>query len=140
LEAVTEPSDEQQAAPRRVRRERSALESLLSIALLLEAVLVFFVALTALGLRVLPVPAALGGGVALIVLLLAAGRLVRFGWGVWLGWLLQAVLVATGILIPIMWFIGAVFLGIWIFCFVKGRQLDARKARYLAENPDRTDQ
>lgn len=130
MEAVTE------ARPRaRVRREQSATESLTSIALLLEAVLVFFVALAVFGLHVLPVGPALGGGAGLLVVLLIACRATRWAWGLGVGWVLQAVLIATGLLLPVMWFIGAGFLGLWIFCFVKGRQLDARKAAYFASHP-----
>ena len=120
-------------APVRVRRQKSATESLLSIALGLEAVLVFFVVLVVFGLKLLPVGAVFGGGAALFVLLLAASRLVRYPWGVWLGWVLQAVLVALGILLPLMYFIGAVFLAIWIYCFVMGRRLDARNANQIKE-------
>ncbi|CAN5494952.1 hypothetical protein BH10ACT7_BH10ACT7_24450 [soil metagenome] len=109
---------------------RTATESLLSIVLALEAILVFFVMLTAFGLKALPPAAAFGGGVALIVVLVLTGRLVRYRWGVWLGWLLQAVLVATGILLPVMYFIGLGFAAIWIFCFVKGGQLDRAKAQF----------
>lgn len=112
------------------RRARSATESLLSIVLALEAILVFFVMLTAFGLKALPPAAAFGGGAALIVVLVVTGRLVRYRWGVWLGWLLQAVLVATGILLPVMYFIGLGFAAIWIFCFVKGGQLDRAKAQF----------
>lgn len=116
----------------RVRRERSASESLLSIALLLEAVLMFFVTLVVFGLKVLPPGLAFGGGAALFVLLLIDGRLVRWPAGVWLGWVLQVALIAVGILVPLMYFVGALFLAIWIYCFVTGRRLDRRNAQ-LAE-------
>jgi hypothetical protein len=36
---------------------------------------------------------------------------------------LQAALVATGFILPLMFFIGAGFVALWIFCFVKARQL-----------------
>lgn len=118
-----------------MKRERTATESLLSIALALEAILVFFVTLTAYGLRALePLPAFLGG-IALILALVMAARLVRYQWGVWLGWALQVLLLATGILLPVMYFVAAIFIGIWVFCFIKGRQLDAAKAAYFANNP-----
>jgi cbb3-type cytochrome oxidase subunit 3 len=120
---------------RRSQRDRSALESLLSIALLLESVMLFFVTLTLFGLKVLPPGLAFGAGLAMIVLLTIDGRLVRYPWGRWLGWALQGVIIAAGFLLPMMFFIGAVFLGIWIYCFVTGRRLDAAKARYLAEHP-----
>lgn len=109
----------------RTRRARSTSESLLSIVLGLEAVLMFFVTLTAFGLRAVPaVPAFVGGGILIVLLVLVAG-LLRFRWGVWLGWVLQAALVATGILLPIMFVVGAGFVAIWVYCFIKGRQIDA---------------
>jgi len=120
----------------RPRRQRSVTEMLLSIVLGLEAVLVFFVTLTAFGLRALEAPLAFGGGAALLVALLVAGRLLMYPWGVWVGWALQAVLLATGLLIPIMYFIAACFLAIWIYCFVKGRQIDRQKAAFAADNPN----
>jgi len=91
----------------------------------------FFVTLTAFGLKAVPPVTAFVGGGALIVALILAAGLLRFRWGVWVGWLLQAALVATGILLPIMFGIAAAFVAIWIYCFVKGRQIDA--ARSLIE-------
>ena len=116
-----------------MRRVRSTTESLLSIVLGLEAVLMFFVTLTAFGLKAVPpVTAFVGGGALLLLLVLTAG-LLRFRWGVWLGWVLQAVLIATGILLPIMYLIGAGFVGIWIYCFIKGRDIDRQRSQ-LQEN------
>ena len=116
-----------------MRRVRSTTESLLSIVLGLEAVLMFFVTLTAFGLKAVPpVTAFVGGGVLLLLLVLTAG-LLRSRWGVWLGWVLQAVLIATGILLPIMFLIGAGFVGIWIYCFIKGRDIDRQRTQ-LQEN------
>lgn len=121
--------------PRNPRRVRSATESLLSITLALEAILVFFVMLAVFGLRAVPAGVAFGGGIGLIFALVLVSGVVRYGWGVWLGWVLQAVLLATGIVLPVMYAVAAVFIGIWIFCFVKGRQLDAAKREVLASLP-----
>lgn len=117
-----------------MRRERTATQSLLSIALGLEAALVFFVTMAAFGLKALPPVTAFAGGAVLMVLLLVTARLVRHRWAIWLGWVLQGALLATGILLPVMVFIGAGFVGIWVFCFVKGRQLDAAKLAH--PNPE----
>ena len=93
----------------------------------------FFVTLTAFGLKAVPpVTAFVGGGVLIVLLVLVAG-LLRYRWGVWLGWLLQAVLVATGILLLVMYFIGAGFAAIWVYCFIKGRQIDRQRSQ-LQEN------
>ena len=119
----------------RARRERSATESLLSITLVLEAIVVFFVALTVYGLELLPAGLALGGGAALILLLVLDARLVRSAAGIRVGWALQLALILLGLVTPVMWFVGAGFAALWVFCFVKGRQLDRAKAEYLAAHP-----
>ncbi|CAN5288717.1 hypothetical protein BH11ACT3_BH11ACT3_15580 [soil metagenome] len=130
---MTEPSsrpDGVSGRKVRVRRRRTLTESLLSIVLVLEFVVLFFVTLTLFGLKslepALPAWAALplGGGFMLIVLI--ATQLQRFTWGVWIGWVIQAAIVALGFLAPIMFVVGAIFLGLWIFCFVKARQLENR--------------
>jgi hypothetical protein len=110
---------------RRPRRQRSITESLLSIVLGLEAILVFFIALTVFGLHALPPVEAFGGGAVLALLLALGTRLVRYSWGVWFGWLLQVALVATGIILPALYIAAAFFVAMWIFCFVRARQLSA---------------
>ena len=131
---MTESPSRSPRAARPPRRPSTATESLLAIALGLEACLVFFVTLTVYGLRALePLPTFLGGGL-LLVALIVVGRLVRYPWGIALGWALQVVLIATGFLVPLMFVIGAGFAGIWIFCFLKGRQLDRAKAQFIAQH------
>ncbi|HWH25891.1 MAG TPA: DUF4233 domain-containing protein [Pseudolysinimonas sp.] len=120
---------------RRPRRQRSLTETLLSIVLVLEAVLIFFVALTAFGLDVLapalPNWSALAFGGGFIVLLMIVSRLQRYRWGVGIGWVIQLALIALGILLPAMYVVGAGFLALWIFCFVRGRAIDRAKLAYL---------
>jgi hypothetical protein len=112
----------------RIRRKRSVSESLLSIVLALEAILVFFVALTVFGLKILDAPTILIGAAVLIIAMLFGGRALRYSWGVWVGWALQLALVATGIVFPLMFAVGAGFVALWIFCFIRGRQIDAQIA------------
>ena len=125
MEGVTEPRT-------RVRRARSVTESLLSIVLVLEVLLVFFAMLAAFGLRTLEPGLAFGGGGVLMLLLILTGGVLRYPWGIAIGWVLQVALVAVGVLLPLMYFIGAAFLALWIFCFVRGRQIDTQRAAYLA--------
>ena len=121
-------------APRQ-RRQRSVTEMLLSIVLVLEAFLVFFVTLVVYGLKSLEPALAFGGGATLILALFLTSGVLRYGWGIWIGWILQVVLVATGFLVPLMFFIAACFVAIWVFCFVRGRQIDHQKAAFAADNP-----
>ena len=120
------------------KRARGASESLLSIVLGLEAALMFFVTVTAFGLKVVPAGVAWGGGAALLVAFLLVARVVRRDWGMWLGWALQAVLIALGFVLPLMFFIGAGFLALWTYCFVVGRRLDARN-RHIVEDANAED-
>ncbi|MEO6942789.1 MAG: DUF4233 domain-containing protein [Terrimesophilobacter sp.] len=108
----------------RVRRARTARESLLSIVLGLEAALMFFVTITAFGLRVLAPALVFGGGAALFILFLLAAWLVRYPAGVWLGWILQAALIAIGIIMTLMYFVGAGFAALWVYCVITARRLD----------------
>ena len=93
----------------------------------------FFVALAVFRFDVLPPVAAFVGGAVVIVLLLAVGRMLRHRVGMWLGWALQLGLIATGFLLPLMFFIGAGFVAIWVYCFVTGVRLDRRNAALRAE-------
>jgi hypothetical protein len=123
----------------RTRREQGARESLLSITLILEAVMFFFPMMVVFGKHELPAGWAFGGGLGSMVVLAIASRMQRSRAGQWFGWVLQAAIIATGIIEPFMYVVGAVFLAFWIFCFVKGGQLDrtnaARRAEWEAQNP-----
>jgi hypothetical protein len=114
------------------RRTRTVTESLLSIVLVIEAIVLFFAGLVAFGLKVLepalPAWVALPAAGVAIVVLLVATQLLRFRWGVWLGWVLQAGLIALGILVPTMYVVGVGFTLFWIYCFIRGRRIDAAKS------------
>ncbi len=113
---------------KRVRRNRSASESLLSIVLALEVFLVFFATLAVFSLGAVAPATALVGGGSLLVLLAFTAALTRYQWAVWLGWFFQLALLACGLLTPPMFFVGAVFATMWVYCFVAGRRLDRRNA------------
>jgi len=113
----------------RQRRPRSVTESLLSIVLVIEAVVMLFASLTAFGLKVLdPNWLALVYGAAFIAVLLATTAVLRWRAGQVFGWVLQAALVALGILMPFMYVIGAGLALFWIWCFTRGRRIDASRA------------
>jgi len=125
------PPDEGAAAPGRARRRRGAAESLLSIVLVLEAMSMFFVMLVVNGRDLLPTGVAFGGGLAAIVVMLLVSRVLRHRWGIVLGWIVQAGLIACGLLDPVMYVVAGVFVALWTYCLVKGTQLDRlNAARY----------
>lgn len=126
----TTPSEKQP----RVRRTRSVTETLLSIVLALEMFLVFFATIVVFGLQRLEPATAFTGGAILVLLLVITTRLLRYSWGRWVGVLMQALLIATGFIEPLMFFIGAGFAAMYIYYLVKGQRIDAQKAAWQASN------
>ncbi len=120
----------------RPRRQRSTTESLLSIVLLLEAILLFFVSLVLFGLKTLSPAVAFGGGAAFVVVILLTILLVRWPVGIAIGCVIQAGLIALGLLNPVMYVVGAGFAAFWIWCFARGRQIDRARRDYLAAHPE----
>ena len=110
--------------PGRVRRERGVTESLLSVVLVLEACVLFFATLAVNGLSDIPTPVVISGGAAFIVVLFGVALLQRYAWGVALGGMLQVAFIATGVLHPFMYLIGAAFAGLWVWCLVRARRIE----------------
>ncbi|MGA4841937.1 DUF4233 domain-containing protein [Streptomyces sp. G45] len=70
-------------------------------------------------------------GIAMAVSVLLCGMVTRPG-GVQLGWALQIALVASGFIVPIMFFMGAMFAALWWASVHFGRKIDEAKARFAA--------
>ena len=116
----------------RVRRERGVTETLLSVVLALEAAILFFATLAVNGLTDIPTELVVGVGGGLIVLFVVVAMLQRWSWGVVLGGILQALLIATGVVHPFMFVIGAVFAALWVWCLVRARRIETSR-RLAAE-------
>ncbi|WP_043264333.1 DUF4233 domain-containing protein [Streptomyces sp. CT34] len=72
-------------------------------------------------------------GIAMLLSVLLCGMLNRPG-GVQLGWVLQIGLIASGLVIPTMYFLGGVFAALWWASVHFGRKIDEAKARFAAES------
>ncbi|WP_172385959.1 DUF4233 domain-containing protein [Streptomyces sp. MNP-20] len=70
-------------------------------------------------------------GVAMALSVLLCGMVTRPG-GVQLGWALQAALIASGFVVPIMFFMGAMFAALWWASVHFGQKIDEAKARFAA--------
>ncbi|SMH37678.1 Protein of unknown function [Rathayibacter oskolensis] len=110
----------------RPRRSRTVRESLGSIVLGFETVIVFLATLVAFGLKTADPVVVLVGGAVLCLALVATLGLLNRPIGFRIGWVLQFVIVATGLLVPIMFLIGAAFVALWAYCMVTGARLDAQ--------------
>lgn len=133
------PAEEQAGAAPPGRR-RSALVQFTSTILVLEAVVVGFAAVVAHGLD-LATPGvrwAVFGGTGLS-LLIAAG-LVRRPWGVVVGSVLQVAVLVLGVAIPMMFFVGGIFVVLWVVAVRLGQRIDRERAERAAgeggETPD----
>ncbi len=138
-ERPEQPVDES-AAPVRVRRQRTVRETLGSIVLGFELIVVFLGALVLFGLKSLPATVALGGGAALVVLIAVAVALLRNPVGFVIGWAVQVIVIAAGLLVPAFFIVGAIFTAMWTYCMIVGGRLDrndrlAREAGAAASDP-----
>lgn len=110
------------------RPRQSVQQSLASIVLGFELIVVFLAALVAFGLKALPGPTALVGGGVLCLIVVVTLALLRYRWGIIVGWVVQGVIVATGIFVPSMFIIGALFAGMWVYAMIAGSRIDREKA------------
>ena len=74
------------------------------------------------------------GSIIAILLLLNAGLMKKkIGWVI--GSILQIAMVSYGYFVTSMYFMGALFAGLWIAAFVVGRKGEAIRAELLRQNP-----
>ncbi|MET8242944.1 DUF4233 domain-containing protein [Streptomyces sp. NPDC005202] len=71
-------------------------------------------------------------GIAMLLCVLLCGMVTRPG-GVALGWALQVALVASGFVVPTMFFMGAIFAALWWASVHYGKKVDEAKARFAAQ-------
>lgn len=112
--------------PNTPKPRRSTRVMFASVVLSLQALALGFAGLAMFGLR-----GRFDGGVpalllcwALAVVLFVACAFVKKPWGVGLGWALQIVTIAYGLLEPAMYLVGLAFLVMWAYCIVKGGKMD----------------
>jgi membrane protein YdbS with pleckstrin-like domain len=104
----------------------SVRRSLASIVLGFELIVVFLATLVIFGLSDLPAWVTLGGGALLCAIMVVVLGLLRYNWAYAIGWVIQVIIVATGFLNPAMFFVGALFAGMWAYCMITGSRIDRR--------------
>jgi hypothetical protein len=113
---------------------RSTQRSMCAGILVLEAVVLFLTGVVSIGTTDLGTGASLGIGLGLAVLCVVAAGLLGRPFGYALGWLVQVVALGLGFVIATMFFLGAVFAGLWAAAYLLGRRIDEEKAeRQVAE-------
>ena len=75
-------------------------------------------------------------GAVLIVLLVAGTRTLGKPYGATVGWVLQALVLATALVTPVMWIVGGIFAILWYLAVRNGRRVDALRAAGPADDAD----
>jgi hypothetical protein len=125
--AAPRSSVQRDAAPPAARRQPSVLLRLCAIVLIMEMIVIW-----------LSIPVALAvdhasprrAGVAGVVLAVAAVALAALArrrprWTLVGGSMLQLLVIAAGAVVPVMYFLGAIFAALWVIGIGLGRRLDA---------------
>jgi hypothetical protein len=73
---------------------------------------------------------AVGLGLTVVCLLLAG--MLRGEWAYALGWLVQVAAIGLGLLVPLMFFLGALFALLWGTADFLGRKIERERAAYAA--------
>jgi hypothetical protein len=71
-------------------------------------------------------------GIAMFLSVALCAMVTRPG-GIALGWALQIALIASGFVVPSMFFLGAIFAALWWASVHYGRKIDEAKARFAAQ-------
>ncbi|MFJ6082647.1 DUF4233 domain-containing protein [Streptomyces sp. NPDC092369] len=71
-------------------------------------------------------------GIAMLLSVLLCAMVTRPG-GIAMGWALQIALIASGFIVPSMFFLGAIFAALWWASVHYGRKIDEAKARFAAQ-------
>lgn len=105
-----------------------------AITLGFELIVIFLTGMTTFGLRVFDPPViGIIGGLALCAMTVVALACMRSRVGIWLGWLVQALLLASAIFLPAVAVIALIFGGVYAFGMVKGAQIDRQRAVWRAQ-------
>lgn len=110
-------------------RNRSTKSTLGSLVMVFQSVVVFFATLVGFGLQVHPDPAVIWGvglGISVVLMLFPAvlGKPGSYA----VGWILQGIVIALGIWVPLMYILGAVFLAMWAWGMIAGGTIDKARA------------
>lgn len=121
-------------------RPRGAAESLATIVLGFESIVVFLGGLVVYGLKALPASIepwwGIVAGAVVALLMILTTRVVRYRWGIVLGWALQAIVLLGAFLVPALAIVALIFGGMYGYATIKGAALDRRNARLAARSPE----
>jgi hypothetical protein len=103
--------------------------------LVFEGMVVFFAMLVALDLSDVDNTTLWSVGSAALVACVALAGLLGRRWAIAVGSVLQVLIVGTGVVVPTMYFLGALFAGLWFLAIFLGRRVQRLQAAAASE-PD----
>jgi len=117
----------QDPAPQAPAREPSNVRRLCAIVLIMETVVIWLSIPVALAVnRASPSRIGVAGVIlAIAAVVLAALARRRPRWTIIGGSVLQVLVIAAGVIVPVMYFLGAIFAALWVIGIGLGRRLDA---------------
>lgn len=114
----------------REARTPSTRRTLASMLLAFESFVVFFATLVAFGLKVAEPVAVWSVGLSLAFLMILTPAVLRSNASYYWGWTLQFLTLLTGIWVPLMWLVGAIFVCLWIWAMLAGTTIDKARDAY----------
>lgn len=113
------------------RATRTLVHKLAPIVLGFEAVVVFLAGLTVFGLKALPPGVeqwwGIVGGALLALACIAVAGIITRPWAIGAGWVIQAIVAVSAVLVPAILFVVLIFGGMWAYATIVGARLDARR-------------
>lgn len=105
----------------------SAKRAMCAAMLTLQAVVLGLTTPVMISVAAVSVGTALGIGVGLTVGCLVVAGLLRRRWAYHLGWAIQVASLALGLVVPMMFLLGAIFTALWAGAFFLGAKVDRER-------------
>ena len=112
--------------------ERSPRRGMCAAVLCLEAIVVALTTPVMVTLHDVPVATALAAGLGLAVACLLLAGMLRSEAAYVVGWVLQVGAIALGLIVPLMFFLGALFAVLWAAAYLLGRKIERERAEAYA--------
>ena len=107
---------------------RSAQRSMAATMLALEAIVLGLTTPVMISVAGVPVATALVVGLGLTAACIVVAGMLRHSWAYAVGWAIQVAAVALGVVVPVMFVLGGVFLALWAGAVLLGARIDRERA------------
>lgn len=104
------------------------MKTLCAATLAFESIVVLLAIPVAIVVQDVPPAVGIVGGLLLMFALIYASASQRRSWGLAVGWALQVIVILTGFVVPLMFFLGGIFALLWFYSIRVGIRGDAIKA------------